>query len=415
MHWSTIATQDARVCVDLQRGGFAHLNSELSELFRTLTPGAMAGNLHLLSVFLKECAMNLNLLYRPVLASAILGCACLFASPEAGAQQEGSYTIDRFHFEGGGSMENMKVGYVTWGSRAAQDKNVIVLLPPTSGLKSWANAHVGRGKSFDPDRYFIVSIDAIGGGTSSQPRDGLGSRFPAYNIRDMVRAQHELLTRGLGIQRALAIGGASSGAYQALEWGVTHPEFARGLLLYVPAARADSHVKVIIDGIAGVLSLDPAFNAGHSVPPGGEAVRRASTVYFPWLGSAAGLKGLATDQDLARAQSNYADNWARNWDAVGLAWRYRSSRLHDVSAPYKGNMAEALARVRADALLMPVTTDRTHPISMSDEMRPLLVNARVVNAPLESPRGHVAVFLPPGTPEGDFVEARTREFLQSLQ
>ena len=359
--------------------------------------------------------MNLNLTYRQSLAAAILGWACLFALPDARAQQEGSYTIDRFQFEAGGTLEKMKVGYMTWGTRAPQDANVIVLVPPTSGLKAWASAHVGRGKSFDPERHFIVSIDAIGGGTSSQPRDGLGSRFPVYSIRDMVRAQHELLTRGLGIQRALAIGGASSGAYQALEWGVTYPDFARGLLLYVPAARADSHVKVIIDGIVGVLSLDPTFNAGHSVPAGGDAVRRASTVYFPWLGSDAGMKAFATDDALARAESNFADNWARNWDAVGLAWRYRSSRLHDVSGPYKGNMAEALGRVKAAALLMPVTTDRTHPVSMSDDMRQLLVNARVMNAPLDSPRGHVAVFLPPGTPEGDFVEARTREFLQSLQ
>ncbi len=371
--------------------------------------------------------MNLKLVNRRSLSAAVLGCAAVLGLPlahaqtqtqgptPASAQQEATYTIERFQFEGGGSLEKMKVGYVTWGTRAPQDSNVIVLLPPTSGFKAWANGHIGRGKAFDPERYFIVSIDSIGGGTSSQPRDGLGSRFPAYNIRDMVRAQHELLTRGLGIQRALAIGGASSGAYQALEWGVMYPAFARGLLLYVPAARADAPIKVIIDGVVGTLGLDPAFNAAQAPAAGGDAVRRASTVYFPWLGSDSQLRNFGTDEELARAENNQADNWARNWDPVGLAWRYRSSRLHDVSAPYKGNMAEALARVRAAALLMPVTSDRTHPIGLSDEMRTLLVNARVVNAPLDSPRGHIAAFRPPGTPEGDFMEARTREFLQSLQ
>jgi len=358
--------------------------------------------------------MPSNPTVRRVFVSLVAACA-LIAMVPVRAQQEGSYTIAQFSFESGATLDKMKVGYSTWGTRAQDDSNVIVLLPPTSGLKTWANAHIGQGKAFDPDTHFIVSIDAIGGGTSSQPRDGLGAKFPLYNIRDMVRAQHALLTKGLGIHRALVIGGASSGAYQALEWGVTYPDFARGLLLLAPAAQADRHVKVIIDGIVGTLSLDPAFAAGKAVPPGGDAVRRASTVYFPWLGSDRGLQAMGSDEELAKAEAQFAENWARSWDAIGLAWRYKSSRLHDVTEPYGGRLADALARVKAATLLMPVTTDRTHPIELGEALRQGLTNSRVVWAPLDSARGHVAVFRPPGTPEGDFVAARTQEFLQSLR
>lgn len=340
--------------------------------------------------------------------------ACFCAVGPARAQQEGVFTIPRFEFEGGGALENMKVGYLSYGTRAPDDSNVIVLLPPTSGLKTWAAGHIGRGKTFDPERHFIVSIDSIGGGSSSQPRDGLGLRFPVYNIRDMVRAQHELLTRGLGIQRALAVGGASSGAFQALEWGILYPDFARGLLLYAPAAQSDRNVKVIVDGVLATLSLDPAFTSGNIAPPGGDAVRRASTVYFPWLGSVQSLEAMGSDAELAKAESGFADNWARNWDAIGLAWRYKSSRLHDVAAPHGGQLNNALQRVKAAVLIIPVTTDRTHPIEMSVALRQGLTNARVVYAPLDSMRGHVAVFRPPATPEFDFVSGRTREFLESL-
>jgi homoserine O-acetyltransferase len=357
----------------------------------------------------------MNVRHSTAPAVALLAAVLAMVAFNAGAQQEGSYTIAQFQFESGAVLENMKVGYVTWGTRAAGDTNVIVLVPPTSGLKSWANAHIGRGKTFDPDRHFIVSIDSIGGGTSSQPRDGLGSKFPVYNIRDMVRAQHQLLTAGIGIQHALAIGGASSGAYQALEWGVMYPEFARGLLLYAPAAQADRHVKVIVDGIVATLSLDPAFVSGQAVPPGSDAVRRASTVYFPWLGSDKGLDALGSDEELAKAQAGFAENWARSWDAIGLAWRYKSSRLHDVAAPYGGKLAVALARVKAATLVMPVTSDRTHTFEMGETLRRGLTNSRVVWEPLDSVRGHVAVFRPPGTPEGDFVAGRTQDFLQSLR
>lgn len=68
-----------------------------------------------------------------------------------------------------------------------------------------------------------------------QPRDGLGSRFPAYIIRDLVRAQHEFVTKGLGLTGLKAAAGPSMGSFQAVEWRVTFPRFAEGLVLIVPA------------------------------------------------------------------------------------------------------------------------------------------------------------------------------------
>ncbi len=330
------------------------------------------------------------------------------------AQREATFTVPAFDFEGGGHLESMKVSYATYGERAPDDANVILLVSATSGLKNWADAHIGPGKTFDTTRYFVVSVDAIGGGGSSQPRDGLGARFPQYNVRDMVRAQHALLVDGLGIRSLLAVGGGSSGAYQALEWGTTYPGFARGLILYAGAAQADRHVKLIVDGIVATLSLDPAFAAGTAVPPGGDAVRRASTVYFPWVLTDRSLDAMGSDEVLAKAEAGFAESWARNWDAIGLAWRYRSSRLHDVSVPFGHDLPKALATVRGAVLILPVDSDRTHPIALNEALAKGLVHAKVTYAVLESPRGHVAVFLPPGSPEYEFVSRTTKAFLTTV-
>jgi homoserine O-acetyltransferase len=348
---------------------------------------------------------------RSMIISAATACLLMPAM----AQQEGLYTIAHFDFEGGGSLDAMKVSYVTYGKRDTKDENVIVLVPPTSGLKGWAAAHIGPGKAFDPGKHFIVSIDAIGGGGSSQPRDGLGTRFPQYNIRDMVRAQHALLTDGLGIRRVLAIGGASSGAFQVLEWGILYPGFARGLLLYAGAAQANRQVKLIVDGIIATLSLDPAFVSGVAAPPGGEVVKRAATVYFPWLLTEKALDDLGSDEALAKAEAGFAESWARNWDAAGLVWRYRSSRLHDVSVPFGRDMAAALAKVTAAVLVLPVSTDRTHSIAINEAMAKGLVNAKVTYAVLDSGRGHVGVFAGAGLAEYKFVSETTQSFLASLR
>jgi hypothetical protein len=52
------------------------------------------------------------------------------------------------------------------------------------------------------------------------------------------------------------------------------------------------------------------FASGNALPAGGDAVRRASTVYFPWLGSDESLEGFGSDEELAKAQAGFAENWA---------------------------------------------------------------------------------------------------------
>ena len=49
----------------------------------------------------------------------------------------------------------------------------------------------------------------------------------------------------------------------------------------------------------------------------------------------------------------------KNWDANSMFWRYLSGRNFDASKPFGGDMMQALARIRAPALLLPSMSDRT--------------------------------------------------------
>jgi len=150
--------------------------------------------------------------------------AVLTALPlTARAQTEAVFSLGHFAFEDGGEIPDMKVGYVSWGTLNAAKSNAILLVPGTSGNRHSYDTHIGPGKTFDTDKYFVIGADPIGGGTSSQPKDGLGTAFPRYTIRDMVRAQHEMIARGLGISHLLAVGGGSMGSFQTVEWGINFP------------------------------------------------------------------------------------------------------------------------------------------------------------------------------------------------
>src|SRR6516164_5976699 len=161
----------------------------------------------------------------------------LLAAGNASGQEESAYVIERFTFESGAALDNMKVGYVTFGKLNAAKDNAILVIPGASGNRHSSDTLIGAGKTFDTDKYFVIGVDPIGGGNSSSPKDGLGTAFPKYNIRDTVRTQHEFVTKGLGLTGLYAVTGPSLGAFQGIEWGVTYPGFMKGLILWVLGAR----------------------------------------------------------------------------------------------------------------------------------------------------------------------------------
>src|SRR5690348_10777913 len=90
----------------------------------------------------------------------------------------------------------------------------------------------------------------------------LGINFPRYTIRDMVRTEYELVTKGLGLSGLHAVAGPSMGSFQGVEWGINYPTFMKGLVLIVPAARSNQHFHAIVDAVEAMITLDPAYKDG---------------------------------------------------------------------------------------------------------------------------------------------------------
>lgn len=345
---------------------------------------------------------------------ALLSGLALLAATPAAAQTEAVHTIPRFTFENGAVMEGMRVGYATWGRLNERRDNAILLVPGTSGNRLAYTSYIGPGKAFDPERFFIIGADPIGGGNSSQPADGMGPDFPRYTIRDMVRAQHHLVTEGLRIPRLLAVGGSSMGSFQGLEWGVNHPDMMRGLILWVPAARSDRRFQTIVDTVEAMITLDPGYQGGRYRTNPTEGIRRAGIVYFPWLYSDAFLtsQALRDDATFDRMKFAFGEAWARNWDANSILWRYHASRNHDISRPFGGDMAAALGRIRARALVVASSSDRTIYPDLTLEMIQGL--PAVDYLLVQTDRGHLAASQPEGSPEWTQINARARRFLEQL-
>lgn len=329
------------------------------------------------------------------------------------AGKTGVHVIERFTFENGEELRDLGVGHATHGTLNAARDNAVLLVPGTSNTLAWPEQLIGPGKPFDTDKYFFISTDAIGGGSSAQPGDGLGTKFPRYTIRDMVRAEHALVTDGLGLDRLHAVAGPSMGSFQGVEWGVNYSEFMRGLVLIVPAARSDALFGSIVAALNAMITSHADYKGGAYAENPTEAIRNGGLVYFPWIFSDDYLRTLASPEKHREAMAMIGTQWAENWDANSILWRYNASSHHDASVPFGGDMRAALARITAKCLLLVATTDRTIPGYLSRELYDGLADAQWVDIP--TILGHLGGARPvPGTAEYDVFQRHIPAFLDGL-
>src|SRR5439155_7954992 len=199
----------------------------------------------------------------------------------------GDFVIDEFGFDGGQTLAKLKIHYVTLGTphRGASGRvdNAVLVLHGTGGTgrqflsEPFAGVLFGPGQLLDASRYYLILPDGIGHGGSSKPSDGLHARFPRYGYRDMVRAQHLLLTEGLKVDHLRLVMGTSMGGMHTWLWGETYPDFMDALmpLASLPvqiAGRNRMMRRMIIDSIRN----DPEWKGGeYAVEPRG----LASAVY----------------------------------------------------------------------------------------------------------------------------------------
>lgn len=226
-------------------------------------------------------------------------------------QQEGDYAIAGFRFSSGETLAHLNLHYITLGTprrdAGGAIVNAVLLLHNTSGgARTWLGESLGDelfgpGQPLDATRWYIVIPDAIGFGGSSKPSDGLRARFPRYRYRDMVEANHRLVTQGLGIDRLRLLVGISMGGMHAWMWAGLYPDSVDAV---VPIASQPTPIsgrnwlfrRIVIEAIRN----DPAWNDGDCSGPL-EAFARIAPLTFLITESVNRIQEMAPDRASADA------------------------------------------------------------------------------------------------------------------
>jgi homoserine O-acetyltransferase len=192
--------------------------------------------------------------------------------------QEADYVLRDFHFKSGETLPELRMHYMVLGKPVHDANgrltNAVLILRGTGGsgrqflAPQFADVLFGPGQLLDVNRYFIILPDNIGHGRSSKPSDGLHAHFLQYDYDDMVLAQHDLLTNGLGVNHLRLVLGTSMGCMHSWVWGETYPGFMDALmpLACLPvqiAGRNRIWRKMVIDAIR----QDPEWKRTESTQP----------------------------------------------------------------------------------------------------------------------------------------------------
>lgn len=277
---------------------------------------------------------------------------------------EGNQVIRDFRFNSGETLAELRLHYRTIGSPRLDEKgivsNAVLILHGTTGHGSnflraeFAGELFGDGQLLDATRYYLILPDNIGHGESSKPSDGPRAAFPRYGYRDMVSAQHRLVTEGLRINHLRLVMGTSMGGMHTWLWGEMYPDFMDRLmpLASVPApisGRNRVWRKMIIDAIR----RDPEWQNGNyqTQPP---SLRQAAAMLF--FMSSNPIQRQAEGPTLEKADQlleDYTSTFVKTRDANDILYALESSQDYDPSSDLEKIQAPLLAINFADDLINP--------------------------------------------------------------
>ncbi len=285
-------------------------------------------------------------------------CAVLFCSLAAAQPQLQTASLGTCALEKGGVIRDCRITYRVFGTLNAAKSNAVLFPTWFTGTSKDLAGLIAPGAPVDPGKYFVIAVDAFGNGASSSPsnsRDQPRLAFPQFTIRDMVVAQHRLVTEVLHIEHLHAVVGISMGGMQAFQWAVAYPGFASLVVPVVGSPRLTSYDLMLWRAEEESILEDADWKNGMytSRPP---------------LHTLADIHTLALTTPAYRVRETGRGSFPEfiaKTEAEGSGqmdpndWLYqlRAMMAHNVAAPFGDSMDAAVRAVQARMLIVVAAQD----------------------------------------------------------
>jgi homoserine O-acetyltransferase len=334
----------------------------------------------------------------------------------------------------GRSLASYELVYETYGTLNASASNAVLICHALSGhhhaagyhaatdrKPGWWDSCIGPGKPIDTNKFFVVSLNNLGGcngstGPSSvNPATGkpYGADFPVLTVEDWVHSQVRLGER-LGIQQWAAVVGGSLGGMQALQWTISYPERVRHCVDIASAPKLSAQNIAFNEVARQAILTDPEFHGGSFQDQG--VIPKRGLMLARMVGHITYLSddsmGEKFGRELKSDKLNYdfhsvefqvesylryqGEEFSGRFDANTYLLMTKALDYFDPAATHGGDLAATLAHVKADYCIMSFTTDWRFSPARSREIVDALMAARknVCYLEIDSPYGHDAFLIP---------------------
>ncbi|NOR52062.1 MAG: homoserine O-acetyltransferase [Gammaproteobacteria bacterium] len=340
---------------------------------------------------------------------------------------------DPIKLDCGQTLDGYELIYESYGELNENHTNAILICHALSGdhhaagyhskddrKPGWWESAIGPGKPIDTDKFFVVSLNNLGGCKGSTGPNTVnpatnkpwGPDFPIITVRDWVESQARLSDR-LGIKQWSAIIGGSLGGMQVLQWAIDYPDRLKHAVIIASAPNLTAQNIAFNEVVRQALRSDPDFHGGHyyehnTVPSGGMKIARMLG-HITYLSDDAMRakfgRELREDEikygyDVEFQVESYlryqGESFVSQFDANTYLLMTKALDYYDPANKLEGGLSAALKNVTAKFLVVSFTSDwRFSPERSHEIVKALVDNDKTVSyAEIEATHGHDAFLIP---------------------
>ncbi len=335
----------------------------------------------------------------------------------------------------GRSLDSYELVYETYGELNPERSNAVLICHALSGHHHAAGYHsdddrkpgwweecIGPGKPIDTERFFVVSLNNLGGCHGStgpntiNPQTGQpwGASFPSLRARDWVHSQARLADR-LGIDCWAAVIGGSLGGMQAMRWSLEYPDRLKHCVVIAAAMKLSAQNIAFNELARQAIVSDPVFDGGNyihrgEVPAQGLALARM-VGHITYLSDEAmaskfgrelrsGSLELGDEDDIEFQVQSYlryqGSQFSSSFDANTYVLMTRALDYFDLAREYDNDPVKAFSHARCSFFVASFSTDWRFAPARSREIVDALIAADrpVTYTEIEANEGHDAFLMP---------------------
>jgi homoserine O-acetyltransferase len=321
------------------------------------------------------------------------------------------FTLKDFKFNNGEVLKEADVEFMTLGTPRYDENGVIdnAILYFHGSDGNFTSVRrisevTGPGMVFDTDKFFIISLSALGSPDSASPSTtGLKNKFPHYDVEDMVNFQKEFLKAKFNIEHLKGLIGNSMGGFEALAWACMYPDSVDFVVSLVSSYKVGGHNYALSRIMNNILESDPDYNGGDYELPISDSLKRSlklsSDVCYPYGLSWEEYRNNMTNEEIGEAMAEFAEE-SLVQDVNDVVYRNNSSLDFDLT--------DDLSNITAKVLIIAINQDRYFPPYLDAvPMSKLIKDNKLVI--FDSLMGHV------GSYELNKIEGELEEFISEFK